>query len=78
MLKKLKIEFIYFTAILILLALLQHSDILTSPLDRIELMTQKGNYLHPLLWTSIVYLVVGLLRLVIRYIIYLKRKIKAN
>ena len=78
MIKKIKIELIIFIAILIILAILQHSDLLTSPIDRIELMVQKENYFHPLLWTSVVYLVIALLRLVIKYVIYLKRKIKAN
>lgn len=78
MIKKLKIEFLYFSILLIILAILQHSDLLTSPLNRVELMIQKENYFHPLLWTSIVYLVIGTLRLIIKYVIYLKRKIKAN
>ena len=76
MIKKIKIELIYFTLILILLAVLQHTDLLTSPLERIDAMTQKENFLHPLLWTSIVYLVVGLLRLILKYILYLKNRNK--
>jgi hypothetical protein len=78
MIKKLKIEFLYFIILLLILTILLHSDLLTSPQYRIELMIEKENYFHPLLWTSLVYLVIGLLRLVIKYIIYLKRKIKAN
>ena len=76
MIKKIKIELLYFTLILILLALLQHADLLTSPMQRIDTMTQKGNFFHPLLWTSIVYLVVGLIRLIIKYLFYLKNRNK--
>ena len=75
MIKKIKLELIYFIVILVILALLQHSDLLTSPLDRLETMTQKQNYFHPLLWTSIVYAVVGAMRLIVKYILYLKNKI---
>ncbi|MCW8894720.1 MAG: hypothetical protein OQK48_09330 [Sulfurimonas sp.] len=77
MIKKIKIELIYFTCILIILALFQHSDLLTSPLARIDAMVQKENYFHPLLWTSIVYLVVGLVRFIVKFLFYLKNRNKS-
>lgn len=77
MIKKIKIELIYFILLLIILAILQHSDLLTSPSTRIDLMAEKENYLHPLLWTSIVYIVVGLIRLVVKYLFYLKNRYKS-
>jgi hypothetical protein len=66
MIKKIKIELIYFCAILLILAALQHSDLLYSPMARITLMAEKENYFHPLLWTSVVYVVVGFFRLVVK------------
>lgn len=66
MIKKIKIELIYFCAILLILALLQHSDLLHSPLQRASLMMEKENYLHPLLWSSVVYVVIGFFRLVVK------------
>jgi len=74
MIKKIKIELLYFTAILVVLALVQHSDLLTSPLTRLELMHNKGNYTHPLLWTSVVYLVLGAIRLIIEFFSYIAKK----
>ena len=78
MIKKIKIELIYFTVILLVLAVLQHSDLLHSPLERINLMVEQGNYLHPLLWTFAVYAVVGLIRLIVKYMLYLKNRNKVN
>lgn len=76
MAKKLKIEIFYFTVILLVLAFMQHSDLLTSPVQRVELMAEKGNFLHPLLWAFSVYVVVGIIRLIISYILNLKNRIK--
>jgi len=68
MINKIKIELLYFFAILIILAIIQHSDLLSSPLTRAQLMIDKGNYLHPLLWTSVIYLVLGVLRVIAEFI----------
>ena len=76
MIKKIKIELIIFAALLIVLALFMHSDLLTSPSDRLELMSQKENYLHPLLWTFIIYTIIGFLRLLFKYVFYLKNRNK--
>lgn len=76
MVKKLKIEIFYFMVILLVLAFIQHSDLLTSPAQRVELMAEKGNFLHPLLWAFSVYAVVAIIRLIIGYIVGLKNRIK--
>jgi hypothetical protein len=76
MLKIIKTEIIYFVLILAVLAVLQHSDLLHSPLERMSLMSEKGNYFHPLLWTSAVYLVVGLIRLIVKFLLRLKNRNK--
>lgn len=74
MLKQIKIEILYFVAILLGLALMQHSDLLTSPLARVNLMIEKGNYLHPILWTSVLYIVIGFIRVIVGYIFKLRSK----
>jgi len=76
MLKIIKTEIIYFMLILAVLAVLQHSDLLHSPLARMSLMSEKGNYFHPLLWTSAVYLVVGFIRLIVKFLLRLKNRNK--
>lgn len=78
MIKKIKIELIYFSLILLGLAVLQHSDLLHSPIERINLMAEQGNYIHPLLWTFAVYIIIGLIRLIIKYLLYIKNRNKTN
>lgn len=78
MIKKIKIELIFFSLLLLVLAFLQHSDLLHSPLERINLMVEQGNYLHPLLWTFAVYIIIGLIRLIIKYLLYIKNRNKTN
>ncbi|WP_345972270.1 hypothetical protein [Sulfurimonas diazotrophicus] len=55
-----------FALLLIALSLLLHPDLLSDPGTRLSQMTGRGNYLHPLVYTLLVYLVVLLLRGVIR------------
>ena len=78
MLKIIKYELIYFLIIVLVLALFQHSDLLHSPLIRVNSMIEKGNYLHPLLWASVVYIVVGLIRLIAKYVLFIKNRKKAS
>lgn len=78
MIKKIKIELIYFLAILLLLSVLQHSDLLSSPIQRASLMMERGNFLHPLLWTSIIYIIILALRGVVKFLFYLKNRNKTN
>jgi hypothetical protein len=56
------------------LALVQHSDLIFSPLERFAQMQNHGNYLHPFLYAFIVYCVIGLFRGIGIFIIYLKNK----
>lgn len=74
--KKILTEILYFVAILLILALMQHPDLLSSPLERINLMAEKGNFIHPLLWTAGIYIVVGVVRLIVKYALYLKNRKK--
>ena len=69
-------EIIFFVVLIVVLALLQHGDLLTNPSDRIELMSQKENYLHPFLWASAVYFVILLFRLILVFVLKFFRKNK--
>lgn len=51
-----------FVALLMALALLMHPDLLSAPGERLTLMGERENYLHPLFYTTIVYGVLALLR----------------
>ncbi|UFS62020.1 hypothetical protein LOH54_10205 [Sulfurimonas sp. HSL-3221] len=55
-----------FALLLVTLSLLLHPDLLSDPGVRLSQMTGRGNYLHPLVYTLLVYFVVLLLRGVIR------------
>ncbi len=74
MIKKILLELTHFIVILVLLALVQHPDLLTDPLVRFEQMLQAGNFIHPLLWAFGVYLIVGVFRLIVNGIMRVVRK----
>jgi len=76
MINLLKKELIYYTVILVVLALIMHPDLLSAPLERFELMNTRGNYIHPFYWSFGVYLIVVIVRLLIKGIGKLKDKFK--
>ncbi|MCW8838641.1 MAG: hypothetical protein OQK11_08070 [Thiovulaceae bacterium] len=74
MLNILKKELVIYTALLTVLIVLMHPDLLSHPTARLALMQEKGNYVHPLLYTFFVYLILYFLRFVVGYIIKLIKK----
>jgi hypothetical protein len=74
MIKILKKETLYFIAILVVLALLQHPDLLTTPFARFTQIINDGNYFHPFLWTFLIYFIIGILRGVVKFILFIKKK----
>lgn len=68
MIKILKTELTIYTALLTVLIFLMHPDLLTEPTARLALMQAKGNYVHPLLYTFFVYLVIYFFRAVFGFI----------
>lgn len=76
MIKKIRKELLIYLALLVVLALFQHPDLLSSPLTRLNFMLNRQNYFHPLLWTFIVYILIGFVRLVISGIVYLRSRSK--
>jgi len=63
-----KKEFLYYIVIFLLLALLMHSDLLSNPLARLEIMQEKENYSHPFFYSFIVYSVILILRIIINFV----------
>ncbi len=43
-----------------------HPDLLSAPLDRFTHMFERQNYFHPLLYAFVLYIMLMLLRLIIR------------
>ena len=68
MIKLLRKELIVYTALLTVLILLMHPDILSEPTVRLGLMQEHGNYIHPLLYTFIIYLVLFFFRAIFGFI----------
>jgi len=74
MIKNILKEFTYYMVILVVLALMQHQDLLEHPLVRFEHMQENGNFLHPFIWSFGVYLIIGIFRLVIKGVLKLKNR----
>jgi hypothetical protein len=67
--KKIVKEIGIFLSVVIVLAFIQHSDLATHPMARIESMIAVGNYLHPFLWSIVPYLLLAGLRLAIAFVL---------
>ncbi|CAA6819099.1 MAG: Unknown protein [uncultured Sulfurovum sp.] len=72
--RALKKEIIFYLVILVLLALVAHSDLLSNPSLRFEMMFEKGNYLHPFFYAFVLYSVLLLIRKTLEFIIGLFEK----
>ena len=64
----LKKEFFIYLGTLFLLIIIAHSDMLSDPIARFELMGQKENYSHPIIYSFVIYFVIFLIRKVIDFI----------
>jgi hypothetical protein len=60
-----KKEVVIYFVLLLFSALLIHSDLLTKPAVRLEMMSDRSNYYHPFVFGFILYLVVGIFRLIV-------------
>ncbi|CAA6813359.1 MAG: Unknown protein [uncultured Sulfurovum sp.] len=65
--------FIYFL-IFFVFTLIMHSDILTNPLSRIDMMTAKENYSHPFVYSFVLYFILFIIRKFVGFIIGLFEK----
>ncbi|RLA68657.1 MAG: hypothetical protein DRG30_10985 [Epsilonproteobacteria bacterium] len=68
MIKILRKELIIYTALLTVLILLMHPDMLSEPTARLGLMQEHSNYIHPLLYTFFIYLIVFFFRAVFGFV----------
>jgi len=67
MIKILTKELTIYTALLTFLIFMLHPDMLSEPTIRLGLMQEKENYVHPLLYTFFVYLIIFFFRSIFRY-----------
>ncbi|MFA6143844.1 MAG: hypothetical protein WCW84_02430 [Sulfurimonas sp.] len=59
-------EIAIFGVLLPILALLMHPDFLGNPLLRFNTMLERGNYFHPLVYTTILYSIIAILRMILQ------------
>lgn len=62
-----KRELLIYLATVALAALLVHPDLLTDPASRVGMMFDRANYYHPLFFGLGIYLLIGVIRLIIRW-----------
>jgi hypothetical protein len=74
MIEILKKELTIYTALLTVLIFLMHPDMLSEPTIRLGLMQEKTNYIHPLLYTFFVYLILFFARAIFGFIVKFFKK----
>jgi hypothetical protein len=76
--KILKRELLIYSAILLVLIVLMHPDMLTDPAARLGLMQQHENYVHPLLYTLFFYLILLIVRAAFGWILKLLKRNRSD
>ncbi|RLA64904.1 MAG: hypothetical protein DRQ78_05695 [Epsilonproteobacteria bacterium] len=69
-----KKETLVYLVILFVLTLIMHSDLLSNPISRFQIMYEKGNYSHPFIYSFIVYIILLIIRKTLDFIIVLFEK----
>ncbi|WP_373036277.1 hypothetical protein [Sulfurimonas sp.] len=72
-----KKEILYYLLILLILALVMHSDLLNDPVARLQTMSEKGNYTHPFLYAFAIYATILIFRKIIDFVVGIFEK-KSN
>ena len=67
-------ELLYYFLTLLVLALIMHIDLLSDPSARLVMMKEKENYLHPFIYSFVIYSIIFILRKIIDFIIGLFQK----
>jgi hypothetical protein len=76
--KIIKRELLIYSAILLVLIVLMHPDMLTDPAMRLGLMQQHENYVHPLLYTLFFYLILLVVRAAFGWIFKLLKRDRSD
>lgn len=71
-------EVAIYAALLLCIAPVMHPDLLSLPSERFARLREQGNYLHPLLYTGLFYVVLLLLRAIAAVIFRLFRRSTGN
>lgn len=63
-----KKELLIYLLVILFSALIMHPDLLSDPIVRFETMIGRANYYHPLLFGLGIYLLIGAVRLLVKWI----------
>jgi len=76
MINIIKKELFVYTGLLTMLMLFMHPDLLSNPTERLSNMQAMGNYVHPLLYTFFIYLVLYFFRVIFSFVkrLFTKKK----
>ena len=69
-----KREILVYIVMFFVLSIVMHSDLLSDPSARFQMMTEKENYSHPFLYTFFVYSILFIIRKTLDFIIGLFEK----
>lgn len=69
-----KREFLVYLVMLFVLGLVMHSDLLSDPSSRFQMMHEKGNYSHPFFYTFVIYIILFFIRKTLDLIVGLFKK----
>ena len=69
-----KKEFFIYLLLFFVLTIVMHSDLLSNPSSRFEMMYQKGNYSHPFLYSFVIYSILFIIRKILDFLIGLFEK----
>lgn len=67
----LKKELFVYLGIFFMLSLIMHSDLLSNPSSRFDMIQEKGNYSHPFVYTFVIYSIVFIIKKFLDFIISL-------
>ncbi len=67
-------ELIIYTVLLVVLTFVMHPDMLSDPAARFEIMKNRANFAHPLLYTGVLYVVSVIVRLIAKLVMKFFKK----
>jgi hypothetical protein len=67
-------EVAIYAILLVTLALLMHPDLLSNPIERLSVMQERANYIHPLVYVFVIYFFLLIVRFVVKKIARLFKK----
>ena len=71
-------EFAVYIVLFIFLAAAMHPDLFSAPADRLILMTERQNYIHPFVYTLLAYILICILRLLFRTVFTLLKLVRRD